>query len=60
MSLNSYVVLVWLERPLHEQEVVDSIPGSDRPKSLKLVVVAFSLGAQDSDNSTATGLHVSV
>ena len=30
-----------------EQEVVGSIPGHNRPKSLKLVVLAFPLGAQD-------------
>ena len=29
-----------------------SIPDRDRPKSLKLVVVAFPLGAQDNGNST--------
>ena len=31
------------------------IPGPDRPKALKLVVVAFPLGAQDHGNSTAIG-----
>ena len=34
-------VALWLERPLCEREIVGSIPGRDRPKSLKLVVVAF-------------------
>ena len=33
----------WLERQPREREVVGSIPGRDRPKSLKLVVVAFPL-----------------
>ena len=31
----------WLERPPLEWEVVGSIPGLDRPKSLKLVVGGF-------------------
>ena len=31
----------WLERPPREREVMGSIPVRDRPKSLKLVVVAF-------------------
>ena len=34
-------------------------PGCDRPKSLKLVVVAFPLGIQDYGNSTTTGISVS-
>ena len=38
-----------------EREVVGSIPGSERPKSVKLVVVDFSFGAQDYSNSTTTG-----
>ena len=37
---------------------VGSIPGHDRRKSLKLVVVAFPLGTQDYGNSTMTGLPV--
>ena len=49
----------WLECLPHEREIVGSIPGCDRPKSLKLVVVAFSLGAQDYGNSTTTGLPLS-
>ena len=49
----------WLVCPTHEGEVVGSIPGRDRPKSLKLVVVAFSLGPQDYGNSTTTGPPVS-
>ena len=49
----------WLERPPREWEVVDSIPGRDSPKSLKLVVVAFPVGAQDYGNSTTTGPSVS-
>ena len=35
------------------------IPGRDRPKSLKLVVVACPLGAQDYGNTTTTGPPVS-
>ena len=34
-------VALWLERPPLEREVVGSISGRDRPKSLKLVVVVF-------------------
>ena len=49
----------WLERPPREWEVVGSIHGLDRLKSLKLVVAAFPLGAQDYGNSTATGPLVS-
>ena len=42
------------------REVVGSIAGRDRPKSVKLVVlVAFSHGAQDNGNSTTTGPPVS-
>ena len=37
----------------------DSIPGCNRPKSLKLVVVDFPLGAQDYGNGTTTGPLVS-
>ena len=46
---------VFRERP-HEQEVVGSIPGCNKPKSVKLVVVAFPLGAQDYWNSSTTDL----
>ena len=42
-----------------EWGIVGSIPGRDRPKSLKLIVVAFPLGAQDYGNSTTTGPPVS-
>ena len=52
-------VAYWLECPPHEQEVVGSIPGRDRPKSLKLVVVAAPLGAQDYGSSTVIGPPVS-
>ena len=52
-------VALWLERPPREREVVGSIPGCDRLKSLKLVVVAFPHGAQDNGNSTTTGPPVS-
>ena len=52
-------VALRLERPPREREVVGSIPGCDRLKSLKLVVVAFLLGAQDYGNSTTTGPPVS-
>ena len=54
-----FYVAYWLERPPREQEVVGSIPGRDRPKSLKLVVVAFLLGAQDYGSSTRNGPPVS-
>ena len=53
--LQTAMMAWWLERPPCEPEVVGSIPGSDTPKSLKLVVVAFLLGAQDYGNSTMTG-----
>ena len=43
----------WSEHLPHEQEVVGLIPGHDRPKSFKLVVVAFLLGTQDYENSTS-------
>ena len=49
----------YLERPHHKWQIVGSIPGHNRPKSLKLVVVAFPLGAQDCGNSTTTGPPVS-
>ena len=49
-----------VERPPREREVVGSIPGRDGPKSLKLVVVAFSLGAQDYGNSASTSRPVLV
>ena len=41
----------------NEREVMGSIPWSDRPTSLKLIVLAFRLGAQG--YSTTTGLPVS-
>ena len=47
-------VAQWLEHLPREREYVGSIPGRDRPKSLKVVVVASPLGAQDYWNSTAT------
>ena len=43
-----------VERTPREQEVVGLILGRYRPKSLRLVVMAFSLGAQDNGNSTTT------
>ena len=49
----------WLECPLCVWEVVSSIPGCDRPKSLKLVVAAFPLGTQDYGNRNTTGPPVS-
>ena len=52
-------VAYWLESPPCERGVVGSIPGRDRPKSSKLVVVTFSLGAQDYGNSTTAGPPVS-
>ena len=48
-------VASWLER----LKVVGSIPSRDRPKSLKVVVMAFPLGAQDYENSTTIGPPVS-
>ena len=52
-------VAKWLEGLPNEREFVGSIPGRDRPKLLKLVVVAFPLGAQDYGKSTTTGLPMS-
>ena len=49
----------WSEHLPRELEVVSSIPNRNRPKSLKLVVVTFLLGAQDYGNSTTTGPPVS-
>ena len=57
--LHTATVTYWLEHLPHEQEVVDSILSCDRPKSLKLVVLAFPLGAQDYGNGTMTGSPVS-
>ena len=42
-----------------ERKIKGSIPGCGRPKTLKLVVAAFSVGAQDYGNSTRTGPPVS-
>ena len=42
-----------------EREVMGLIPGHNRLNSLKLVVVAFPIGAQDDGNSTTTGPPVS-
>ena len=36
-----------------------SIPGHEKSESLKLVTVAFPIGAQDYGNITMTGLPVS-
>ena len=47
-------VALWLERPPCEWEVPDATD-----QSLKLVVVAFPIGAQDYGNSTTTGPRVS-
>ena len=52
-------VAQWSERPPCEHKVMGSIPGSDRPKSLKLVVVAFPISAQDYGSSSTTGPPVS-
>ena len=52
-------VALWLEHPPCEPEVVGSIPGHDRLKSLKLVGVAYPLSAQDYGNSTTTSQPVS-
>ena len=43
MHLVATAVAQWLERPPRKREVVGSIPGRDRPKSLKLVVMASPL-----------------
>ena len=53
-----YFARRWLERPPREREVMGSIPGRDRPESLKLAVVAFLLGAQDYGNNTTTGVRI--
>ena len=45
--------------PCGKREVVDFIPGHDRPKSLKLVVVAYPFSSQDYLISTTTGPPVS-
>ena len=54
MYMKTAAVAYWLERPSCEGEVSGSIPNS-----LKLVVVAFSLGAQDYGSSITTGPPVS-
>ena len=48
-------VAQWLELPPREREVVGSISGCDRPKSLILVVVDFPIEAQDYVSSSTTG-----
>ena len=53
---------MFLERPPREWEVVGSIPGRDKPKSLKLVVVGQTPPPprrSDYGNSTATDPPVS-
>ena len=44
----------WLERLPCEREVMALIPAHDRPKFLKLEVVASPFGAQDYENGTTT------
>ena len=44
----------WSCGPSREREVVGSVLGRDRPKSLKLVIVTFPLGAHDYGNSITT------
>ena len=62
-SSNYYCILTqrWpsgkKKRPPREREVVGSITGRDRTKSLKLM--AFPLGAQNCWNNTTTGSPVS-
>ena len=46
-SVSTVTLALWLEHWPLEREVVGSIPGHVRSKSLKLVVVAFPLAAQD-------------
>ena len=58
-EINTDTDISHLLDPPREREVVGPIPGCDRPKSLKLLVVAFPLGAQNYGNSTATGQPVS-
>ena len=48
-----------LKRSPRERKVMGLIPRNDRPKSLKLVVVDFPLGAQDYKNNTTTDLPMS-
>ena len=45
---------VVVERPLAVREVGGSIPGRVKPKTLKLVVMASFLGAQDLRDSITT------
>ena len=59
ISVTMAVVANYPCSPPSEREVVGSIPDRDRPKSSKLVVVAFPIGAQDYGNSTTTGQPVS-
>ena len=59
IELANAAVAKWIERSPSEREVVGSITGRDRPKSLKLFVVALHLGAQDYGNSTMTSPPVS-
>ena len=57
LSKLTAAVAYWLERLPRKREIMGSIPGRDKPKSLKLetLVVAFPLDAQDYGNSTTTG-----
>ena len=48
-------VASWLERLSFEGEVMGSIPGCNRPKSFKLVVVALPFGIQEYGNGTKNG-----
>ena len=54
-DLQPSVVAQWLKGPHREQECEGSIPGFDRPKSIKMAAVASHLGAQDHGDSIMTG-----
>ena len=46
LRLTTGTVAQFVERPLCDREVADSIPGRVIPKTLKMVPAALSLGAQ--------------
>ena len=59
LTILTAALAYWLECLPHEQEVMGLIPGCSRPKSLKLVVMVFTLGIQEYGNSTMTVKPVS-
>ena len=56
----SYILHHIVGKVRHKTNACGPIPGSDRPKSLKLVVVAFPLGAHDYGNSSTTSWPASI